>query len=217
MGPTGPTLGGKTLDLAIGQYDTYTALQLVQYISTVANGGYRIQPHVVKEVRGPSKDGQQLGPLETEIGPTILNRIDNSTAEINRVKEGLRRVYTGSQGSARGQFANTPYTAAGKTGTAEVVYYGPLKEHYDTKTTNLTHVGFAPYENPEIAYAVIIPWVTTNFNVYLDHNNVIARRSLDKYFELKAKYETTKVSESNVEQPILPAITKDKIGEDEQQ
>lgn len=217
MGPSDPTKGGKSLDLAIGQYDTYTTLQLAQYISTVANGGYRIQPHVVREVRGPSKDGQQLGPLETEIGPTILNRIDNPTEEINRVKEGLRRVYTGTHGSARGRFANTPYTAAGKTGTAEVVYYGPLREHYGTNTINLTHVGFAPFENPEIAYAVVIPWVTTNFKIYLDNNNVIARRSLDKYFELKAKYEKTNVSDSNVEQPILPAITKDKIGEDEQE
>ncbi|KOS68051.1 penicillin-binding protein [Lysinibacillus contaminans] len=217
MGPSGPTYGGKTLDLAIGQYDTYTPLQLVQYISTVANGGYRIQPHVVKEVRGPSKDGQQLGPLETEIGPTILNRIDNPTEEIDYVKEGLRRVYAGSQGSARGQFANAPYTAAGKTGTAEVVYYGPLTDYYGTNTVNLTHVGFAPLENPEIAYAVVIPWATTNFNIYLPHANVIAKRSLDKYYELKEKYESTKVSESNVEQPILPAITEDKIGEDEQE
>ncbi|MFY0519623.1 peptidoglycan D,D-transpeptidase FtsI family protein [Lysinibacillus sp. UGB7] len=217
QGPSGPTMGGKTLDLAIGQYDTYTAMQLAQYISTVANGGYRIQPHVVKEVREPSKDGQKLGQLVTEVGPTILNSIDNSAEEINYVKKGLRRVYTGNQGSARKQFANAPYTAAGKTGTAEVVYYGPLTEHYGTETTNLTHVGYAPYENPEIAYAVLIPWVTTNFKIYLDHNNEIARRSLDKYYELKDKYDSTKVNDSNVEPPILPAITKEKIGEDEQQ
>ena len=217
QGPSGPTMGGKTLDLAIGQYDTYTAMQLAQYISTVANGGYRIQPHVVKEVREPSKDGQKLGQLVTEVGPTILNSIDNSAEEINYVKKGLRRVYTGNQGSARKQFANAPYTAAGKTGTAEVVYYGPLTEHYGTETTNLTHVGYAPYENPEIAYAVLIPWVTTNFKIYLDHNNEIARRSLDKYYELKEKYDSTKVNDSNVEPPILPAITKEKIGEDEQQ
>ncbi|QDP99269.1 penicillin-binding protein 2 [Lysinibacillus fusiformis] len=215
QGPSGPTMGGKTLDLAIGQYDTYTPMQLAQYISTVANGGYRIQPHVVKEVRDPSKDGQKLGQLVTEVGPTILNSIDNSAEEINYVKKGLRRVYTGNQGSARKQFANAPYTAAGKTGTAEVVYYGPLTEHYGTNTTNLTHVGFAPYENPEIAYAVVIPWVTTNFKIYLDNNNEIARRSVDKYYELKEKYDSAKVTDSNVEQPILPAITKEKIGEED--
>ncbi|CAM5249350.1 serine-type D-Ala-D-Ala carboxypeptidase OS=Lysinibacillus sphaericus OX=1421 GN=LS41612_08495 PE=3 SV=1 [Lysinibacillus sphaericus] len=66
-GVEGLIMGGKTLDLAIGQYDTYTPLQLAQYISTIANGGYRVQPHVVKEVRDPSKDGQQLGQLVTEV------------------------------------------------------------------------------------------------------------------------------------------------------
>lgn len=215
QGPTGPTYGGKALDLAIGQYDTYTPLQLVQYISTVANGGYRIQPHVVKEIHEPSKDGESLGQLVTEIGPTILNHIDNSPAEIDYVKKGLRRVYTGAKGTARAQFANAPYTAAGKTGTAEVVYFGPLKEHYGTSALTLTHVGFAPYENPEIAYAVVIPWATTG-REHLSHNNVIARESVDKYFELKAKYQAEKMTDSNVKQPILPAITKDKIGEDEE-
>ncbi|MGE7687748.1 peptidoglycan D,D-transpeptidase FtsI family protein [Lysinibacillus sp. NPDC097214] len=215
-GPSGPTMGGKTLDLAIGQYDTYTPLQLTQYISTIANGGYRIQPHVVKEVHDPSTDGQQLGQLVTEIGPTILNRIDNPVEEIDYVKKGLQRVYTGSQGTAKRQFGNTPYTAAGKTGTAEVVYYGPLKQFNGTNTINLTHVGFAPYDNPEIAYAVVIPWATTNLNQHLSNNNVIAREAVDKYFELKAKYNAEKVTDSNVKQPILPAITQDKIGEDEQ-
>lgn len=216
-GPSGPTMGGKTLDLAIGQYDTYTPLQLAQYISTVANGGYRIQPHVVKEVRDPSQDGKQLGQLVTEVGPTILNQIDNPKEEIDYVKQGLRRVYTGSHGTARAQFADAPYTAAGKTGTAEVVYYGPLREHYGINTINLTHVGFAPYENPEIAYAVVIPWVNTNLAPHYYQNNVIARRSLDKYFELKAKYQAEKVTDSNVKQPILPAITEEKIGENEQE
>ncbi|EFI67253.1 hypothetical protein BFZC1_16779 [Lysinibacillus fusiformis ZC1] len=216
-GPSGPTMGGKTLDLAIGQYDTYTPLQLAQYISTVANGGYRIQPHVVKEVRDPSQDGKQLGQLVTEVGPTILNQIDNPKEEIDYVKQGLRRVYTGSHGTARAQFADAPYTAAGKTGTAEVVYYGPLREHYGINTINLTHVGFAPYENPEIAYAVVIPWVNTNLAPHYYQNNVIARRSLDKYFELKAKYQAEKVTDSNVTQPILPAITEEKIGENEQE
>ncbi|MFJ7979198.1 peptidoglycan D,D-transpeptidase FtsI family protein [Lysinibacillus xylanilyticus] len=215
-GPSGPTMGGKTLDLAIGQYDTYTPLQLAQYISTIANGGYRIQPHVVKEVREPSNDGQHLGQLVNEIGPTILNRIDNPVEEIDYVKKGLRLVYTGSQGTARAQFANTPYTAAGKTGTAEVVYFGPLKEYYGTETLTFTHVGFAPYENPEIAYAVVIPWATTG-REHLPNNNIIARDALDKYFELKAKYNAEKVTDSNVKQPILPAITEDKIGEDEQE
>ncbi|HBT72235.1 MAG TPA: penicillin-binding protein [Lysinibacillus sp.] len=216
-GPSGPTDGGKILDLAIGQYDTYTPLQLAQYISTVANGGYRIQPHVVKEVREPSKDGQSLGQLVTEIGPTILNQIDNPLSDLNYVKQGLRRVYTGSKGTAKRQFGNAPYTAAGKTGTAEVMYYGDLRQYRGQYSLTYTHVGFAPYENPEIAYAVVIPWASTNPNQPFSANNDIARKALDKYFELKAKYKSEKVTESYVKQTILPAITKDKIGEDEEE
>ena len=217
QGPSGPTYGGKLLDLAIGQYDTYTPLQLAQYISTVANGGYRIQPHIVKEVRQPSKDGQELGQLVTEVGPTILNRIDNSSDEINYVKQGLRRVYTGTNGTAKRHFANAPYTAAGKTGTAEVIYYGDLRENWGTYTLTYTHVGFAPYENPEIAYAVVIPWASTNPQQPFSANSEIARKALDKYYELKEKYKAEKVTDSDVTQPILPAVTKYKIGEDEQQ
>ena len=64
-------------------------MQLAQYISTIANGGYRIQPRMLKEVREPSEDGQKLGPLVEEVTPNVLNRISNSDEEIQRVKEGL--------------------------------------------------------------------------------------------------------------------------------
>ena len=60
-GVTGGFEDGKLLDLSIGQYDTYTPLQLAQFVATIANGGKRIQPHVVKEIREPSTDGVQLG------------------------------------------------------------------------------------------------------------------------------------------------------------
>ena len=89
---------------------------MAQYISTIANGGYRIQPHVVKEVREPSKDGQSLGQLVTEIGPTILNHIDNSSDEINYVKQGLRRVYTGANGTAKDNLEMHRIQQRGKRG-----------------------------------------------------------------------------------------------------
>lgn len=209
------TTPGKVLDLAIGQFDTYTPLQLAQYISTIANGGYRVQPHLLKEIHEPSEDGETLGPLVSDVSPTILNRINNTQDEIDWVKGGLRKVYVGANGSARSVFGDAPFTAAGKTGTAEVVYFGPQKQYYSTMTTNLTHVGFAPYENPEIAYAVVIPWSTTNFNIYLSNNNVIARKAVEAYFDIKAKNE--KAAENTPKQKIQPAITNDKIEEDEQE
>lgn len=208
------TDNGKILNLAIGQFDTYTPLQMVQYISTVANGGYRIQPRMLKEVRQPSEDGEVLGPVIEEVTPKILNRISNPTNEVDNVKEGLRRVYAGANGSARSYFGDAPYTAAGKTGTAEVVYYGPLRENWATETINIAHVGFAPYENPEIAYAVIFPWATTNYNISLPHASQTAREIVDVYFDLKKKYAEEGRTSSSVKQEILPATTGEKIDED---
>jgi len=205
---------GKILNLAIGQFDTYTPLQMVQYISTVANGGYRIQPRLLKEVRQPSEDGEVLGPVVADVEPKILNRISNSTEEIDHVKGGLRKVYTGAKGSARAYFADAPYTAAGKTGTAEVVYYGPLRDKWATNTINIAHVGFAPYDNPEVAYAVIFPWATTNYNISLPTAAQTAREILDVYFELKDKYAKEGLTSSSAKQEILQATTGEKIDED---
>ena len=182
---------GKLLDLAIGQYDTYSPIQLAQYVSTIANGGYRIAPRVVREIREPSPDGKVLGALVEEKGPQVLNKINNSERELEQIHRGMLYTYYGNNGTARGLFADASYTAAGKTGTAEsgvVVNNGTSEKGTFYKTVSLTHVGFAPYENPEIAYAVIIPHVSTT-NKYKYANNEIARAAADKYFELKAKRE----------------------------
>ncbi|OBZ54856.1 penicillin-binding protein, partial [Bacillus cereus] len=52
---------GFLLDYSIGQYDTYTPLQLVQYISTIANGGYRMKPQIVQEVREQTSQKDEIG------------------------------------------------------------------------------------------------------------------------------------------------------------
>ena len=212
-----PNNPGNILDLSIGQFDTYTPLQLAQYVSTIANGGYRIQPRMLKEIRNPSTDGETLGPLVEEIEPKVLNRIDNTEEEINRIKEGFRRVYVGARGSAASAFRDAPYTAAGKTGTAEVVYYDPEKAKSGIDTLNLVHVGFAPYENPEVAYAVILPWATTSSTVPRYYNNLIAREILDVYFELKDKRAKEGTLSSESQQKILPTISEEVLNEDEEE
>ncbi|MGE7837003.1 peptidoglycan D,D-transpeptidase FtsI family protein [Viridibacillus arvi] len=209
------TLSGKLLDLVIGQYDTFTPMQLAQYVSTIANGGTRIQPHLAKEIREPSVDGKTLGPVVEEFAPKVLNTIDNSKVEINQVKEGMRRVYFGSQGSGAGYFRDAKFTAAGKTGTAQSVYYGPKKSAYGTATLSVSHIGFAPYENPEIAYAVLVPWISTNENQYVAINNIIARKAVDKYFELQKK--NMKKEKQKVGEKIQKPITKEQIDEDDAQ
>jgi penicillin-binding protein A len=209
--------GGLLLNYAIGQFDTYSAMQLAQYISTIANGGKRLQPRMLKEVRNPSEDGQTLGKLVQDVQPRILNYIDNTEEELKHVQEGLRRVYAGSWGSARGAFGNAPFTGAGKTGTAQTRLTDYARDLVGVDTLNLTHVGYAPFENPQIAYAVVIPWATTNFDVSLPTANKIARESADAYFELQKKYAETGVSTPSTGQLILPTPTEEQLNEDEEE
>lgn len=141
----GSTLqGGSLLDFSIGQYDNYNALQLNQYISTIANGGYRLKPRLVKEAI--NRDSQSVV-HENEV--EILNILDNEKA-INRVREGMRRcVVTGNCGPIQ----SSKYTSGAKTGTAQDF----MAEYEDTVRHN-TFVAFAPFEEPEIAVSCIAPY-----------------------------------------------------------
>ncbi|MDQ6599667.1 penicillin-binding protein 2 [Bacillus salipaludis] len=178
---------GNLLDLAIGQFDTYTTMQLAQYISTIANGGYRVQPHLVKEIREPIMEKNQLGPIVQEIQPKILNRIDEKDSWINRVKEGFRMVMQTTGGTAYSYFKGADYSPAGKTGTAQAFYDGPDRQKFGKippEVMNLSLVSFAPSNNPEVAMAVLVPWVYQG-NSGPSVNNYIGRRVLDAYFDLK--------------------------------
>ena len=94
------TNSGKLLDLAIGQYDTYTPMQLAQYVSTIANGGNRMQPHIVKEIRDPVDDNEVLGPIVKENAPTVLNRLKMKDEWIKRVQTGFNKVAMEPGGTA---------------------------------------------------------------------------------------------------------------------
>lgn len=163
--------------IAIGQLDTYTPMQIAQYITTIANGGYRMKPQLVKEIREADNTDNGLGKVVDEIEPVVLNKIDMNDEMLERVQQGFRQVTHGSQGTARSYFANEAYDAAGKTGTSESYKKG-------VKTWNLSFAGYAPYDNPQISIAVIVP------NAYLDgyaqpHSaaNVISQRVFRAYFE----------------------------------
>ena len=64
---------GNYLDLSIGQYDTYTPIQLSQYISTIANNGYRVQPHIGLAIHDAT-NSDQVGPVKDKIKGNILNK-----------------------------------------------------------------------------------------------------------------------------------------------
>lgn len=149
-------LTGNLLDFAIGQYDTYTVMQLNQYINTIANGEYRRSLRFVSEAFDPLTN-------EVVLENTIqnLNSIDNRMA-IERVQEGFRLCVT--QGYCT--FLNdASIPAAAKTGTAQDF---PRDPYTDTlilddegqliEVTTNTIVAYAPYDNPEIAISCIAPF-----------------------------------------------------------
>jgi len=205
---------GNLLNLSIGQYDTYTPLQLTQFIATFANGGKRVQPHVVKEIRQASENGEQMGVLEAEIQPKVLNIVENTPSEIDRMREGMRRVYQGEQGTARAAFDEFKYDGAGKTGTAETKAYDPVaKRTYDTVT--LSHVGFAPFDNPQIAYSTMIPWAST-IDVYETNTSTpLTRELVDAYFEIIENRAKTTTEETLYPQ-IIPSVSEDTIDEEDE-
>lgn len=168
---------GNLMDLAIGQFDTYTPLQLAQYVSTIANDGKRMQPHFLKEVRKASSSNGEAGEIVETREPKLLNSVSMDASEIERVQQGFRQVMIGSQGTATSYFQNASYQPAGKTGTAQV-YKG--KGRYDY---NLTLVAYAPYESPEIAISVVVPEVDQSSSSI---NKNIGKRIMDAYFEMKS-------------------------------
>ncbi|MBC5637219.1 penicillin-binding protein 2 [Ornithinibacillus sp. BX22] len=203
-GYTGPKKeAGLLMDYAIGQYDTFSAMQLAQYVSTIANGGYRVQPHFLKEVRNPSTNDEDMGSIYKSINPKVLNKIVMDDSLIARVQEGFRQVYQEPGGTSYSYFRGTNFKAAGKTGTAQndITINGNLY-----KTINLTMVAYAPYDNPEIALSVIVPNLDENTDYQINQN--ITRRIMEAYFTLKEQRDKSTNEENS-------ATENDEIEEDQ--
>lgn len=183
---TDTSVPGKLLDIAIGQYDTYTNMQLAQYISTIANGGNRMEPHIVKEIRSPVSEEGELGAIVDSIEPKVLNTVDAKSEWIDRVQTGFKMVAQSPKGTAYTYLSGKSYSPAAKTGTAEAFYDGPQKSNYKTlqEVMNLSLVSYAPSDNPEVAMAVLVPWA---YNGSVDNkaNLKIGEQVFDAYFDLK--------------------------------
>lgn len=177
---------GNMLDMSIGQFDTYTPVQMVQYVSTIANGGYRVQPRLVKEIREPQTDVHHEGKLVQRFEPNILNEIDMDKSYIDRVQQGFWEVYHSPGGTAATYFNSPKYhNPAGKTGTAQVKKYD-RNGNFIADKDNLTLVGYAPYDNPEIAFAIIVPDASP-YSGTQAVNKHIGQRALETYWDLKEK------------------------------
>ncbi|WP_290491084.1 MULTISPECIES: peptidoglycan D,D-transpeptidase FtsI family protein [unclassified Aerococcus] len=148
---------GNALDLAFGQFDTYSPIQLNQYISTIANGGTRYALHVLDKILAPTEDEETAGGGATvyEYQPTVLNELSITDEMLAEVQEGIWSVIHTSTGLGNAIFANFPIEVAGKSGTAT---------RTDT-LENSTWAGWAPYDDPEIAVSIVIPGTTPNVSV----------------------------------------------------
>ncbi|MFY4773520.1 peptidoglycan D,D-transpeptidase FtsI family protein [Metabacillus sp. RGM 3146] len=172
-----PATYGQLLDFAIGQFDTYTPLQLAQYVSTIANNGYRIQPHILSSVHQPS-DKDTIGPVIKQQNTNFLNRIDSPQGDIDRVKQGFHMVTKGSQGTAHSVFQGLD--VSGKTGTAQTRKNGVYSE-------NVNFIGYYPSNNPEISFSVVVPYGMSS-----GANLKIADRVVRAYISLQKQYAQAK-------------------------
>lgn len=171
---------GNYLDLAIGQYDTYSAMQLSQYISTVANGGSRIQSHLAKEVR--EYDANANGPVVKTFNANVLNTVQINDKEFEQLKKGMYDVFnthdqaTDRYGTGWDAFHNLEPKAAGKTGTAEAFREGQ-------SVLNQTYLGYAPAENPDMAFSII--WPTMPMTIPFFPAQFLGQDLVLKYYELE--------------------------------
>ena len=142
-----------TLSAAIGQsYNSFTPLQMAYYIATLANGGVKNEITILKDVI--SAEGNEVSMMsvdsvvDAKIGKTESTsaNLDISEATLDVVFEGMRSVTGESGGTAYSYFSSFPIEVAGKTGTATA----------SSGSAHAWFVGFAPYENPEIAVVCMI-------------------------------------------------------------
>ncbi len=159
---------GDTLQAAIGQSESlFSPLQLAEYAAMIANKGERHSASILKSVR--SFDfSETVYERETE----VLSTIDAYDYYWEAIHEGMRGVATEAKyGTVYEAFLSAPYSVAAKTGTSQLG---------EDRTNNGIFICFAPYEDPEIAVAII-----------LEHGNAgseaapIARQIMDYYFTFK--------------------------------
>ena len=167
------------LDFAFGQFDLYTPLQLAQYMSTIANGGTRIAPRLVKEIHETSPSGG-IGNLEDVVPTKIMNSIQVSKEILDHIKEGLYRVTHGENGTSATTFRTYSPQVAGKTGTTEAFYSGPNPAYTNEAVENSSFISYAPNDNPEIVVAVVAPYFKDGSPS--DYAAKVAKQVYDAYF-----------------------------------
>ena len=132
--------GDLLLNFAIGQYDTYTPISLLQYINTIANYGNRYALRLKKENYN-----------------SFMGQVDLEDKYFDRITTGLYQVFHG--GTASSYIAKN-LNAVGKTGTSETFYDSDQDGVVDTEVINSTLVFYYPKEDPTYSMAIVAPYLT---------------------------------------------------------
>lgn len=130
---------GQTITAAIGQsYNLFTPLQLANYVATLVSGGEHYEAHLLKNVK--SYDNSRVVDV---YGKGPMNDLNISDSTMAAVTKGMHDL---TYDSLRSAFSRCVVEAGAKTGSAQV----------GTDIANGTFVAYAPYDDPEIAIAIVV-------------------------------------------------------------
>ena len=132
--------GDLLLNFAIGQYDTYTPISLLQYIHTIASYGNRYALRLKKEEYN-----------------VFLNQVGLDSSYYDRIIEGMYQVFHGGTASS---YVNKNLQAVGKTGTAETFYDSNFDGVVDTEVISSTLAYYFPREEPKYSVVIVAPYLT---------------------------------------------------------
>lgn len=167
---------GNLLDLSYGNFDTYTPMQMAQYVSTIANNGVKLSPRVVKGIYSNTEEGG-LGTLELATKPKIMAQI-GTQGQFDIIHEGMYQVV--NNGGSGQWMAGTKYTASAKTGTAEVPRDNPKDPTNPIELYNSTMIAYAPSDEPKVSVALVIPHIKDEAD---KRNSQVTREILDAYYD----------------------------------
>lgn len=166
---------GETLSAAIGQsYNSYTPIQMAKYISMLANSGEPIDVTIVKSIN--DVNGNQVSKeditkfVNAKLGLTKEKKenLNIKKENIDAILKGMKGVTSEEGGTAYSTFANFNIELGGKTGSAQTDVQGKINGWF---------VGFAPYEEPEIAVVVLVENAGSG-----SYTAEVARDILQEYF-----------------------------------
>ncbi|MBQ6847696.1 MAG: penicillin-binding protein [Clostridia bacterium] len=152
--------GGDTLQISIGQLNAFTPLQVANYTATLANGGTHYKASLINKVVS-----YDMSETYEEFGSQVKNTVKISDQSLAAVKKGMLSVT--EDGTGRAALGDYPIKIGGKTGTSQVT----------GKADHSIFVAFAPFDNPEIAIAVVLEHGASGFSA-----GTVVRNILDAYF-----------------------------------